>query len=215
MIHKEGTISILISFIISAVIILISSYYLTGFLKLFLILLAIIFFIIIVQFFRNPKRKIPVKNEKIVYAPADGKIVVIEEYFEKEFFNEKKKLVSIFMSPLNVHVNRAPISGKIVYDKYHNGKYLAAWNPKSSEENERTTIVIENNHGTILLRQVAGALAKRICKYVKTGDQVVQGQDYGFIKFGSRVDIYLPLNAQIKVKIDDKVKGNLHEIASL
>lgn len=177
--------------------------------------LFIIIYIVIIQFFRNPKRKTSINNQSII-APVDGKVVVIEEVLEKEYFNDKRLQISIFMSPLNVHVTRYPVSGIITYSKYHPGKYLVAWHPKASEENERTTVVIKNEEiGEILYRQVAGALAKRIINYAKPTLQVVQGTDSGFIKFGSRVDVFLPLNAIINIKLNDKVKGGEQIIAYL
>lgn len=172
------------------------------------------FWFIIAQFFRNPTRVV-VANDNQVVAPADGKVVVIEEVYEPEYFKDKRIQVSVFMSPINVHVNRNPISGVVSYFKYHPGLYLVAWHPKSSTENERTTVVFKNNKAEILVRQVAGALAKRICWYVKEGDNVQKGEDFGFIKFGSRVDLYFPLGTQIDVKIGDKVKGNLSVLATL
>ena len=174
---------------------------------------SILFFLLVLQFFRNPRRQIEITDDNKVYAPCDGKVVVIEEAKEDEYFNEKRLQLSIFMSPLNVHVNRNPISGTINYFKYHPGKYLVAWHPKSSTENERTTVVIRNGDNEILLRQIAGALAKRIKTYLNVGDEVEQGSEMGFIKFGSRVDVFLPLNAKINVKIGDKVKGNKSIIA--
>lgn len=175
---------------------------------------SIVLIILILQFFRNPKRPLTIDDNK-VYAPADGKIVVIEEVEETEFFKDKRKQVSIFMSPINVHVNRYPISGTVKYAKYHPGKYLVAWHPKSSIENERTSIVVENKNAAVLFRQIAGALAKRIVMYSKEGDEAIQGEDFGFIKFGSRVDLFLPLDAKIKVSLDQKVKGNQTIIASI
>ena len=175
---------------------------------------SIILLILILQFFRNPKRPIIIDDSK-VYAPADGKIVVIEEVEEVEFFKEKRKQVSIFMSPINVHVNRYPISGTVKYAKYHPGKYLVAWHPKASSENERTSVVVENKNAAVLFRQIAGALAKRIIMYSKEGDEAIQGEDFGFIKFGSRVDLFLPLNAKIKVSLNQKVKGNQTIIACI
>jgi phosphatidylserine decarboxylase len=168
-----------------------------------------------VQFFRNPVREIKTPDNNIIYAPADGKICVIEEVQETEYFGDKRLQVSIFMSPTNVHVNRNPVSGSVNYFKYHKGKYLVAWHPKSSEENERTTIVYGIENAEILMRQIAGAVAKRIRTYVHEGDQVAQGADMGFIKFGSRVDLFLPLDAKIEVKMDQKVKGNQTVIARL
>lgn len=175
---------------------------------------SIVLFILILQFFRNPKRPLKIDDNK-VFAPADGKIVVIEEVEETEFFKDKRKQVSIFMSPINVHVNRYPISGTVKYAKYHPGKYLVAWHPKASTENERTSVVVENQNVTVLFRQIAGALAKRIVMYSKEGNEVIQGEDFGFIKFGSRVDLFLPLDAKIKVSLDQKVKGNQTIIASI
>ena len=176
---------------------------------------SLLAFAAVLQFFRNPSRQIFIADDQIVYAPADGKIVVIEETQEDEYFGDKRLQVSIFMSVTNVHVNRNPVSGTVNYFKYHPGKYLVAWHPKSSTENERTTVVIDNGDTEILLRQIAGAMAKRIVNYLETGDKVEQGADMGFIKFGSRVDLFLPLDADIQVKIGQKVKGNRTVIAKL
>ena len=174
-----------------------------------------VFSILILQFFRNPKRVTPVNFNQVI-APADGKIVVLEETVEHEYFKDKRIQVSIFMSPFNVHVNRYPISGEVKFTKYHPGKFLVAWHPKSSTENERTTIVVENNKiGPILLRQIAGAVAKRIILYAKKGEQCSQGDDMGFIKFGSRVDLFLPLDSKINIKMNDIVKGGKTLIASI
>jgi phosphatidylserine decarboxylase len=181
---------------------------------LFLFISAVLL-VLVVQFFRNPIRRIEIKDNNIVYAPADGKVVVIEEASEPEYFKDKRLQVSIFMSPLNVHVNRNPIGGLVKYVRYHEGKYLVAWHPKASTENERTTVVINNGKTDILFRQIAGALAKRIKYYVREGQVVDQGADMGFIKFGSRVDIYLPLDAQLEVKLNDKAVGNKTVIARL
>lgn len=179
------------------------------------IFVSVIFYILILQFFRNPVFAIT-QNTKHVLAPADGKVVVIEETEETEYFKERKKQVSIFMSPVNVHVNRMPVGGSISFFKYHPGKYLVAWHPKSSTENERTTIAVKMSDGVeILFRQIAGALARRIKWYVKEGDKLDQGQEFGFIKFGSRVDIFLPLNAKIVVKVGDVTKGGRTIIAEL
>lgn len=179
------------------------------------IVVSVIFFLLILQFFRSPSRTTKI-NAKHVIAPADGKVVVIERTTETEYFKDERIQVSIFMSPVNVHVNRNPIGGVVKYFQYHAGKYLVAWHPKSSTENERTTYVIENDGGTaILLRQIAGALAKRIKWYVKLGDRVAQGQEFGFIKFGSRVDVFLPLDAEIKVKLGDRPRGGETVIAVL
>jgi phosphatidylserine decarboxylase len=177
--------------------------------------ISFLLFLIVLQFFRNPTRTIEVMDDNIVYAPADGKVVVIEETVETEYFNEKRLQVSIFMSPLNVHVNRNPVSGTVNYFKYHPGKYLVAWHPKASTENERTTTVYASNGVEILMRQIAGALAKRIVWYVDKGTEVVQGADMGFIKFGSRVDLYLPIDAKIEVNLQQKVSGNKTIIARL
>jgi phosphatidylserine decarboxylase len=180
-----------------------------------LLLVSVIFYVLILQFFRNPVFAIT-HNTKHVLAPADGKVVVIEETEETEYLKERRKQVSIFMSPVNVHVNRMPVAGEISYFKYHPGKYLVAWHPKSSTENERTTVAVKMNSGVeILFRQIAGALARRIRWYVKEGDALQQGQEFGFIKFGSRVDIFLPLNAKIVVKVGDITKGGRTIIAEL
>lgn len=176
--------------------------------------ISLVFFILIVQFFRNPSRN-TVINENHVIAPADGTVVVIEEVEEPEYFKDKRRQVSIFMSPVNVHVNRNPIAGTVKYAKYHPGKYLVAWHPKSSTENERTTVVIANSKAEVLFRQIAGALAKRIVYYVKEGQMVEQGGEMGFIKFGSRIDLFLPLNAQINVKLQQKTKGGETVVATL
>ncbi|ESU27413.1 phosphatidylserine decarboxylase [Flavobacterium saliperosum S13] len=169
--------------------------------------------IMVLQFFRNPKRVVAI-NDNHVIAPVDGKVVVIEEVFEPEYFKEKRLMVSIFMSPINVHVTRYAVNGLVKYSKYHPGKYLVAWHPKASEENERTTVVVENRvFGEILYRQIAGALARRIVNYAQEGMQVVQGTDAGFIKFGSRVDLYLPLGTQVNVKLNQKAVGGKTIIA--
>lgn len=176
---------------------------------------AIVVFILIAQFFRNPVRTIEVSDSNIVYAPADGRVCVIEETEETEYFKGKRLQVSIFMSPVNVHVNRNPVGGVVRYFKYHPGKYLVAWHPKSSTENERTTVVYNNGTTEILMRQIAGALAKRIKWYIKEGDRVEQGTDMGFIKFGSRVDLYFPVGTKIEVSMDEHVKGNKTIVARL
>lgn len=180
--------------------------------------LALVIFLLVfsIQFFRNPKRPIQVQDDSLVYASADGKVVVIEEAIEEEYFKDKRLQVSIFMSPLNVHANRVPLSGTVTYYKYHKGKYLVAWHPKSSTENERTTTVIQTKDGTeILVRQIAGAMARRIKNYMTEGQSVSQGQELGFIKFGSRSDIFLPIGTDVKVSIDQMVKGNIDVIAQL
>ncbi|MBD8489628.1 phosphatidylserine decarboxylase family protein [Echinicola sp. CAU 1574] len=182
-----------------------------------LILLAsIIIYLLVLQFFRNPNIALP-DDESLVYAPADGKVVVIEEAVEEEFLHEKRKQISIFMSPVNVHVNRSPISGIVEYFKYHPGKYMVAWHPKASYENERTTMVIKHAKSDVklLVRQIAGAVARRIKYYVKEGEPLVQGGEFGFIKFGSRVDVFVPLDAEILVNIDDTTKGGVTPLARL
>ena len=180
-----------------------------------IVLASVVVYALVLQFFRNPVRKLPAADNNLVYAPADGKICVIEQVMENEFFHEKRLQVSIFMSPLNVHVNRNPLSGKIAFFRYHPGKFLVAWHPKSSEENERTTVVYDTGTVKILMRQIAGAVARRIRWYVHEGQDVVQGDDMGFIKFGSRVDLFLPLDAKVEVKMDEMVKGNKTVIARL
>jgi phosphatidylserine decarboxylase len=213
-IHKEGFL-ILIGTIVTLTVICGVVFWLFPNVFPYIAALSIAIFILILQFFRNPVRKIEEFNDKFIYAPADGKVVVIEETNETEYFHDRRVQISIFMSPLNVHVNRNPISGVIKYFRYHEGKYLVAWHPKASTENERTTTVIDNGSDEILFRQVAGALAKRIIAYVKEGSFVRQGEDMGFIKFGSRVDVYLPLDAEILVSLDQKALGNQTVIAKL
>jgi phosphatidylserine decarboxylase len=211
-IHREGYLIILIASLLLVGLNILCAQFLP-ILQPWLGVLSLGFWALIVQFFRNPKRAIPAMGEGIVYAPADGQVVVIEEAEETEYFKEKKLQVSIFMSPLNVHVNRAAIGGTVQYAQYHPGKYLVAWHPKSSTENERTTVVIKNAKVEILLRQIAGAVARRIRYYVQPGQTLMQGEEFGFIKFGSRVDLFLPLDAEVKVKIGQKVKGNVDVIA--
>ena len=213
--HKEGAKTILTACFITVTIVILSDKFVELFwLKKAIQILALFFLVIILQFFRNPNRQI-VPNQNTIAAPVDGKVVVIEEVFESEYFKDKRLQVSIFMSPINVHVTRYSVSGKVNFSKYHPGKFLVAWHPKASEENERTTVVIENNvFGEILYRQIAGALARRIVNYATTGMQVVQGEDAGFIKFGSRVDLFLPIGTKINVKLNDVVKGNKSIIAT-
>ncbi|MEJ6793289.1 MAG: phosphatidylserine decarboxylase family protein [Lacinutrix sp.] len=214
MFHKEGHKIIVITFIIIVALCTTVEHFIDiAWLKYLLFATFGIFLYLILQFFRNPKRN-TTNNNNHVLSPVDGKVVVIEEVFEKEYFKEKRLQVSVFMSPLNVHVTRYPINGKVLFSKNHPGKYLVAWHPKASEENERTTVVVENTtYGKVLYRQIAGALAKRIVNYAKEGDDATQGSDSGFIKFGSRVDLYLPLNTKIKVKLNEKVKGGESIIA--
>jgi phosphatidylserine decarboxylase len=209
MLHKEGKATILLTLIFLFLLNGLIGYLLPEqiLVQNIFIGLSIVFLIIILQFFRNPGFT-PTLGDNLVISPADGKVVVIEEVMETEYFNEKRIQVSVFMSPFNVHVNRNPVAGLVRYFKYHPGKYLVAWHPKSSTENERTTTVIENSHKVqILFRQIAGALAKRIVWYVKEGQTVQQTGEMGFIKFGSRVDVFLPLNANIKVELNQVVKG--------
>ncbi len=217
LIHKEGYASLTIAAIACTMICVLAwaAFPESETAHIIAICLSTLIFGIVLQFFRNPPRNIAISDNNIVYAPADGKVVVIEEAHEAEYFGEKRLQVSVFMSPINVHVNRNPVSGVVSYFKYHSGKYLVAWHPKSSTENERTTTVYNYGGGEILMRQIAGALAKRIVAYVNTGDTVVQGQDMGFIKFGSRVDLYLPLDAKIAVRMGEKVYGNKTIIARL
>lgn len=215
MFHREGHKIIILAFIFCAAIALFAARIELVWLKYILQIAAIVILVLILQFFRNPKRKSS-PNNKQVLSPVDGKVVVIEEVFEKEYFNDKRLQVSIFMSPINVHVTRYPVGGDIVYSKYHPGKYLVAWHPKSSEENERTTVVIDNpEYGKVLYRQIAGALARRIVNYANEGEKAIQGADGGFIKFGSRVDLLLPLGTDVKVALNQKVKGGTDVIASV
>ncbi|MGO3708016.1 MAG: phosphatidylserine decarboxylase family protein [Mesonia hippocampi] len=208
MFHKEGFKIILVTLIVFILINLAATYGIPqNWLRYLIFGISVIFLILILQFFRNPKRIAEINTNHVV-APVDGKVVVIEEVFEKEYFNDKRLQVSIFMSPVNVHVTRYPVGGKIVYSKYHPGKYLVAWHPKSSEENERTTVVVNNPvYGDVLHRQIAGALARRIVNYAKVNNTAVQGSDSGFIKFGSRVDVYLPIGTKINVTLNQKVRG--------
>ena len=207
--------SILLGTIFTAVVLLLTDNFIdANWLKMAIQIATLLLLIIILQFFRNPKRTVEI-NENHIIAPVDGKVVVIEEVFEGEYFKDKRLQISIFMSPINVHVTRYGLSGLVKFSKYHPGKFLVAWHPKASEENERTTIVIENNtFGAILYRQIAGALARRIVNYAKEGMQVVQGTDAGFIKFGSRVDIFLPLGTPVNVVLNQKAIGGKTIIAT-
>jgi len=216
-IHKEGRTLLFILLIVLVGIIWTADYFFSQSIitKNLIIGVSIIFYLLILQFFRSPVFEIT-RNEKQVLAPADGKVVVIEETEETEYLKSKRKQISIFMSPVNVHVNRMPVGGSISYAKYHPGKYLVAWHPKSSTENERTTIVAKMKNGSeVLFRQIAGALARRIKYYVKEGQSLQQGEEFGFIKFGSRVDIFLPLDAKVNVSIGDVTKGGRTVIAEL
>ena len=216
MFHKEGQKIILTTFFLVVALIFTAQFYIDlEWLRVALQLAALVVLILILQFFRNPKRLVTPNFDEIL-APVDGKVVVIEEVEETEYFKEKRKQVSIFMSPLNVHVTRYAASGTVTFSKYHPGKYLVAWHPKSSTENERTTVVVHTpKFGEILYRQIAGALARRIVNYAEEGEQVVQGQDAGFIKFGSRVDLFLPLDSKICVSLNQKVVGAKTCIAML
>ena len=208
MFHKEGhTIILIFLFAVIADILLLEYILDDGLIKLILQSVSILILLLILQFFRNPVRN-TIVNEKHIISPVDGKVVNIEKVYEKEYFNDERLQVSIFMSPFNVHVTRYPISGKVNFSKYHPGEYLVAWHPKSSEKNERTTIVLENEVvGEILYRQIAGALARRIVNYAKVGENVTQGKDAGFIKFGSRVDLFLPVDSILNIEINQHVRG--------
>ena len=214
-IHKEGfkTLKVLLLPIVGVIV----AYVITGEINFWgkvVLGTASFFYVFFLQFFRYPNRKYTV-GEDLIVAPADGKVVVIEETEETEFFKDKRIQVSIFMSPLNVHVNRSPIKGKVEYEKYHPGKYLVAWHPKSSTENERNTVVFKNDKITVLTRQIAGKLARKIISYAEVEKQFEQNEDFGFIKLGSRVDIFLPLGTKLNVKLNQAVKGGQSIIASI
>ena len=208
MFHKEGhTIILIFLFAVIADILLLEYILDDGLIKLILQSVSILILLLILQFFRNPVRN-TIINEKHIISPVDGKVVNIEKVYEKEYFKDERLQVSIFMSPFNVHVTRYPISGKVNFSKYHPGEYLVAWHPKSSEKNERTTIVLENEVvGKILYRQIAGALARRIVNYAEVGENVTQGNDAGFIKLGSRVDLFLPVDSILNIEINQHVRG--------
>lgn len=214
-IHKEGYRSIAIVTVLCLVVIAVIIYffpYHTFYHNLAYIAIGIFWFVV-VRFFRLPKREFLLDSETVL-CPADGTVVAIEDVFVEEFFNEKRKQISVFMSPNNVHVNRYPISGKVVYTKYWPGTFLVAWHPKSSTENERNTVVVEHSaHGPVMVRQIAGAMARRIVCYSRTNERIEQGKELGFIKFGSRVDLLLPLDVQVQVKLDEKVKGGITSLA--
>ena len=215
MFHKEGFKIITTVFLISAIL-AVSAHFLIDneYLEKGVLIIVLIVLFLILQFFRNPKRDFKLNTNQVLSA-VDGKVVVIEEVFEKEYFKDKRLQISVFMSPLNVHITRYPVSGSIVYNKYHPGKFLVAWHPKSSEENERTTVVVKSlKYGEIMHRQIAGAVAKRIVNYAVEGQEVFQTSDSGFIKFGSRVDIFLPLGTKINVKLNQKVKGGITVLAN-
>jgi phosphatidylserine decarboxylase len=208
MFHKEGHNIITVSFIVITLINLVSRNFTENTTINYTVgVISILILILILQFFRNPKR-VAIINDNLITSPVDGKVVAIEKVYEKEYFKDERIQISIFMSPFNVHVTRYALSGKIKFSKYHPGKYLVAWHPKSSEKNERTTVVVENKiFGQVLYRQIAGLLARRIVNYAKVGESVKKGTDAGFIKFGSRVDLFLPLDAKIKVEINQVVSG--------
>lgn len=208
MFHKEGFKIIGITFLLCVVINIVSYLWINSAnLNLIISVGTLILFYLILQFFRNPQRNTQT-SDQYVLAPVDGKVVIIGEVYEKEYFKDQRIQISVFMSPLNVHVTRHPITGTVIFSKYHPGKYLVAWHPKSSEKNERTTVVVKNpKYGEVLYRQIAGAVARRIVNYAVVGEPVVQGEDSGFIKFGSRVDVFLPLGTQIEVKLNEKVRG--------
>ncbi|EHQ43267.1 MULTISPECIES: phosphatidylserine decarboxylase family protein [Myroides] len=214
MFHKEGTKIIFFSLVVAVIFIVVLDYVITiDWLRMTLSSIILALLILVLQFFRNPNRSIT-PNDHVIVAPVDGKVVVIEEVYEPEYFKDNRLMVSIFMSPINVHVTRYGLSGLIKYSQYHAGKYLVAWHPKASEENERTTVVIENKvFGEVMYRQIAGALAKRIINYAKPGMQAIQGTDAGFIKFGSRVDLYLPIGTKVDVVLNQKAIGNKTVIA--
>lgn len=210
MFHKEGAKIIMIALAIAVFVIIGVDYvFSTPWLIKLVQIIAFLGLILVLQFFRNPNRHLTNIDDHLILAPVDGKVVVIEEVYEPEYFKDRRLMVSIFMSPINVHVTRYALNGVVKYSKYHPGKYLVAWHPKASEENERTTVVIDNPvYGEVMYRQIAGALAKRIVNYAIVGDRAVQGDDAGFIKFGSRVDLYLPLGTEIDVVLNQKAKGN-------
>ena len=216
-IHKEGYKSIALSALVFGAINIIFFYFFSasepvlGWIIFFVTLISLLF---IISFFRSPNRDYTVSHHQVI-CPADGKVVVIEEIFDTEYFNDRRLQVSIFMSPANVHINRIPMSGEVTYSQYHKGKYLVAWNPKSSVENERHSVVIQSVSAIILVKQIAGALAKRIVNYLQVGQLVEQGKEMGFIKFGSRVDVLLPLDAEINVKLNQLVKGGMTVLATI
>jgi phosphatidylserine decarboxylase len=216
-IHREGYASIMLTAIVLTLLNIPSWLYLSDtylWISIFFLVISLGLFLFIVSFFRVPSRKLTL-NDNLIIAPADGKVVVIEETVDSEYFKDKRLQVSIFMSPANVHVNRNPISGEVIYNQYHKGKYLVAWDPKSSTENERHSVVLKSGNKEILVKQIAGALAKRIVNYLKKGEQVKQGEEMGFIKFGSRVDLLLPIDTKLNIQLNEKVKGGVTVIGSL
>lgn len=215
-IHREGYQSIGIGALIFGIVNVLSFTFLSGTwptITLIIFVLTLGLFLFLVSFFRIPNRPLTIADNQII-CPADGKVVVIEEIVDEEYFKDKRIQVSVFMSPANVHVNRNPMSGEVIYNQYHKGKYLVAWHPKSSTENERWSVAVKNNYGTILYKQIAGALAKRICNYTTVGQQVKQTEEYGFIKFGSRVDILLPVGTKVNVQLNEVVKGGVTVLAT-
>ena len=215
MFHKEGFTIIIVSFVLITVTVMLTEQFIgLKWLRIILQIALLIFLVLILQFFRNPDRP-PLALEDAVVSPVDGKVVIVKEVEEPEYFKGRRLQVSIFMSPINVHVTRYPVSGEVVFSKYHPGKYLVAWHPKSSTLNERTTVVVDNpTYGEVLYRQIAGAVARRIVNYAEEGQTVTQGTDAGFIKFGSRVDIFLPLETSVLVKEGQVIKGGVTLITS-
>jgi phosphatidylserine decarboxylase len=216
-IHKEGIRTIVLTAILFGAINLASFYFLSSdypWLSWFIFFASIVIWLFIISFFRVPSRTL-VSDETSIIAPADGKVVVIEEAYDEEYFKDKRLQISIFMSPANVHQNRNPISGEVVYSKYHKGKYLVAWHPKSSTENERHSVVIMNKNGEVLVKQIAGAVARRIINYLKVGQKAEQAGEMGFIKFGSRVDVLLPLGSKVEVKLNQTVVGGITVLARI
>ena len=216
MFHKEGYRIIINTFLLVTFFAVVAKYFIsTNWIKMLIQITALVLFVLVLQFFRNPKR-VTLKNDQQLISPVDGKVVIIQEVFEKEYFKDQRLQVSIFMSPLNVHVTRYPMSGIVRFSKYHPGKYLVAWHPKSSELNERTTVVLKNEtFGEILYRQIAGAVARRIVNYAEENLEVIQGEDAGFIKFGSRVDLFLSIGTPLDISLGDVVKGGVQPIAHL
>lgn len=216
-IHKEGYRTIAIAVLVFGAINIIFFYFFSAampFLSWVVFGVSLIMLLFIISFFRSPKRNFIVAHHQVI-CPADGKVVVIEETMESEYFKDKRLQVSIFMSPANVHINRIPMSGKVEYSQYHKGKYLVAWNPKSSTQNERHSVVIKSDTAIILVKQIAGAVAKRIVNYLKVGENVTQGNEMGFIKFGSRVDVLLPVGTELNVSLNQKVKGGITVLATI
>jgi phosphatidylserine decarboxylase len=214
-VHREGYKTIAIAAFVFALINLASFYFVSFYqpwMSWAIFILSLFVLLFLISFFRVPNRNLT-RGENVIVCPADGKVVVIEEHRDEEYFHETRLQVSIFMSPANVHQNRNPVSGEVVYNKYHKGKYLVAWHPKSSTENERHSVVIRNPHGEILVKQIAGALAKRIVNYLEVGQKVEQSAEMGFIKFGSRVDLLLPVGAKIKVSLNQHVQGGVTVLA--